>query len=57
MIWWEKAFKRKLTDLNIVNELLERYIDDINLICNAIPSGLEYKEGRLCYNEEKEKEN
>ena len=48
-------YSQKLDNLNLVIDLLERYIDDVNVVCNVIPSGIEYKDGKLKYDPEKEK--
>ena len=56
MIWWQRTFKQKLVDLKIENDLLERYIDDVNLVVNSISPGTKYENGRLTFNHEKEDE-
>ena len=53
MIWWERVFKSKLTELNIVNDLLERYIDDINFMTEALEPGTDYVKGKLVLKPEK----
>ena len=45
MVNWDRRFKMKLKDLQIVYDIIKRYIDDIN--------GLEYKDGELKINPEK----
>ena len=47
MIWWERVFKSKLNELNIVHNLLERYIDDINFVTDAMDPGTDYEDGKL----------
>ena len=37
MIWWVKKFKNKLTTLGIEVDLLERFVDDINIVCDSTP--------------------
>ena len=54
MIWWERIFKNKLKNLNIQNDLLERYIDDVNIVCDAVQPGTDYVTGKLVMNKEKE---
>ena len=44
MIWWCRKFGRKLKDLGIDVDLLEHYIDDINLVCDAVKSGIKYRD-------------
>ena len=54
MIWWERNFKNKLQLLNINVDLLKRFIDDVNIVCDEIKPGTEYCDGVLAVNEEKE---
>ena len=53
MIWWERVFKSKLNELNIVHNLLERYIDDVNFVTDAMDPGTDYEDGKLTINPEK----
>ena len=57
MIWWERAFMRKMNDAKIEVDLLERFIDDINIICDKVHPGADYVEDALFINKDKEKEN
>ena len=50
MIWWERTLKIKLDEAMIRNDLLERFVDDINIICKSIEPGMEYREGKLVKN-------
>ena len=54
MIWWEGKFKEKLVEVNIINEVLKIYIDDVNGVYKAVQAGTEYVEGKLIHNREKE---
>ena len=54
MLWWERIFKEKLSGINIENYLLERYIDDINFVTDALEPGTDYVEGKLIKSREKE---
>ena len=56
MIWWSNQFKTKLKELKMLNPLLKIYVDDVNGLFKSIAPGIEFKDGRLRYNEEKEKE-
>ena len=47
MLVWEKEFKKKLVELSLKNYLLERYIDDINTVFEAVPPGTDYEDGKL----------
>ena len=47
MIWWDGEFMKRLTDLGIILHMLKRYVDDKNLVANALPPGTRYVNGRL----------
>ena len=53
MIWWSDKFLDKLKELNIVNELLKIFVDDVNGIYHPIAPGTEYIDGSLEWNPEK----
>ena len=57
MIWWERIFSEKLNNLSIQNDLLERFIDEVNIVCKAVKPGTDYDyvAGLLVFDEEKEK--
>ena len=54
MIWWCGKFKDKLQKVNIVNDLLKIYIDDVNGVYSSVKAGTEYVEETLKHNIEKE---
>ena len=56
MIWWCLKFKDKLKEVNIPNDLLKIYIDDVNGVHQTIKAGTEYIDGELRHNKEKEEE-
>ena len=47
MIWWEGEFMSRLASLDIILQMLKRYVDDINLASNALPPGTYYSNGSL----------
>ena len=47
MIWWVKKFKKRLEALGIEVDLLERFVDDINIVCDSTQPGAEYSDGQL----------
>ena len=55
MIWWCRNLKKKLEEVNIVNELMKIYVDDFNGIFQPVKAGLQYRDGKLVHNVEKEK--
>ena len=56
MIWWARKLKGRLNELNIINELLKIYVDDVNGVYHSIKAGSEYKNGKLEFSETKEEE-
>ena len=54
MIWWSRKFKAKLDELNIRNDLLKLYVDDINGTFGVIEKGTQFENGRLQFSKEKE---
>ena len=50
MIWWMGVFKQKLDSLKIKHHLLERFVDDINGVFDAVPPGTKYHNGEISLN-------
>ena len=55
MLRWCDKLKKKLEELNIVNHLQTRLVDDITLIPEVISPGMKYVNDVLVYCAEKEK--
>ena len=53
MIWWSRKLKEKLNNVNIINELLKIFVDDVNGVFKPVKAGTEYINGELVYNEQK----
>ena len=56
MIWWCRNLKEKLEEVNIIHELMKIYVDDFNGIFQPVKAGLEYVNGKLEHNAEKEQQ-
>ena len=56
MISWARRFKHKLREVDIVNEILKIYVDDINGTFQPTEKGMKLVNGRLQWNERKAKE-
>ena len=50
MIWWDRMFQKKLNDLQIVWDVIKRFIDDINGVFGVLEPGTEYNNGVLSVN-------
>ena len=42
MIWWDEKFMEKVRNAKVVVEMLDRYVDDGNLIAEVPPKGTRY---------------
>ena len=51
MIWWDNEFAARLFKMGIVMRMNKRYVDDINLAIQAIPTGTKYKNGETYVDE------
>eukprot|EP00794_Sanderia_malayensis_P013422 gene13422-14801_t len=51
MMWWDRTFKSRLSDLGIVTRLCKRYVDDVNMAADEVPAGTRFIEGRLVVDE------
>eukprot|EP00794_Sanderia_malayensis_P015095 gene15095-16652_t len=51
MIWWDRMFTSRLSELGIIERLRKRYIDDINMAIDELPAGTRYTDGRLFIDE------
>ena len=56
MMKWCKRFSLKLNELNIRNEVLERFVDDITLCPTAIPPGWKFEDGKMIFKEDEVEE-
>ena len=56
MRWWSIKFKEKLAEATIENKLLKIYVDDTNGVFQTIRAGIQFKDGKLEYNENKKLE-
>ena len=56
MIWWARELKSKVKELKINNEVLKIYVDNVNGVFGKVRRGLQFKEGKLEFSEEKEAE-
>ena len=53
MLWWDRKYLQKLTQLNIRLKLYKRYVDDQNSALGEVKPGIEFIEGNLELNEDK----
>ena len=44
MVWWDQQLKRKLQDEGIKVRMYSRYVDDINIVCEAMDRKVEGEE-------------
>ena len=44
MLWWDRQLKKKLQDEGIKVRMYSRYVDDINIVCEAIDMKVEREE-------------
>ena len=44
MVWWDRQLKKKLQDEGIKVRMYSRYVDDINIVCEAIDMKVEREE-------------
>ena len=51
MIKWCHKFSEKLKQLELENELLERFVDDVTICPTVIPPGWKYIDGKMTFNE------
>ena len=56
MMKWCKRFSQKLNEINIRNEVLERFVDDITLCPTAIPPGWKFEDGNMIFKEDEVEE-
>ena len=56
MVWWDRTFKKKMDDLGLVNELYERYVDDINIGVEATELGSRFDDGTMNVNQDTKEE-
>ena len=47
MLWWDKMFLHKLDKLGILMMMYKRYVDDGNMILDAVPVGARIVDGKL----------
>ena len=52
MIWWDRAFRSRLSDTGILVRLNKRYVDDVNVAADEVPLGTRYENGQLVVKEE-----
>ena len=56
MLKWCQKLKVKLHELDIVNHLQTRLVDDITLIPEVIKPGMKFENGEMVFSHDKEKE-
>jgi len=56
MVWWDRQFKRKTTNIGLNTKLYERYVDDINVGVEAIEIGSRFSNGTITINEKSKEE-
>ena len=47
MLIWNTKLGNKLKELEIENDLRERFIDDISIVIDEIEEGIKYSDGKL----------
>ena len=52
MIWWDREFKKRLTELRIELIMIKRYVDDVNDALIPTELGLRYNGNELYMNEQ-----
>ena len=56
MVWWDRKFKNKLEELEVLFDIIKRYLDDINGVFDSLPPGTEFKNNRIKINADKVEE-
>eukprot|EP00794_Sanderia_malayensis_P005665 gene5665-6361_t len=51
MMLWDRMFTSRLSELGIIERLCKRYVDDINMAINKLPTGTRFADGRLFVDE------